>query len=342
MRVLFLADTHLGFDDPLRTRVERRRRGPEFFESFRRALGPARRGEVDLVLHGGDMFFRSKVRRDVVQRALEIIAEVTERGVPFVLVPGNHERSATPLPLLWDLHGLHVFRRPDTFTFEIGKRRLAISGFPSERSGVRRSFRGLLAGTGRAGLRADVRLLSLHQAVEGATVGPADYTFRRGGDVIPGRMIPAGFAAVLSGHIHRAQTLTRDLRGRPLAASVIYPGSTERTALAEKDESKGFLILDLEPTTDGCGRLAGQHFVPLPTRPMVDLELAVSGLSPGDLDALLARELGRLDPDSILRLTLDGWPAGQARERLGAAALRRRAPRMNIELRLHSGSEPDG
>lgn len=38
--MLFLADTHLGFDDPLRTRVERRRRAPEFFESFRRALAP--------------------------------------------------------------------------------------------------------------------------------------------------------------------------------------------------------------------------------------------------------------------------------------------------------------
>ncbi|MFH0809497.1 MAG: metallophosphoesterase, partial [Pseudomonadota bacterium] len=92
MRVLFLADTHLGFDDPLHTRVERRRRGPEFYDNFRRALQPARNGEVDVVIHGGDIFFRSKVRPDVVQEALGIIAEVTDRGVPFVLVPGNHER----------------------------------------------------------------------------------------------------------------------------------------------------------------------------------------------------------------------------------------------------------
>ena len=31
IRVLLLADTHLGFDLPSKPRVERRRRGPDFF-----------------------------------------------------------------------------------------------------------------------------------------------------------------------------------------------------------------------------------------------------------------------------------------------------------------------
>jgi len=341
MRMLFLADTHLGFDDPLRARVERRRRGPEFFESFRRALAPARRGEVGLVLHGGDIFFRSKVRPGVVQRALDIIAEVTEAGVPFVLVPGNHERSATPLPLLWDLPGLLVFRKPDTFVIEAGGVRLALAGFPCERTGIRTAFPGLLAATGWMAHDADIRLLCLHQAVEGATVGLHNYTFRRGRDVVPGAMVPAGFAAVLCGHIHRRQTLIADLRGRPLAAPVLYPGSTERTAFAEKDETKGYLLLDLVGTPNGSGDLENQRFVPLPSRPMVDLALAAEGLDREQLEALIKRELGRLDPESILRLTVDGWPSGEGARPLGAAALRALAPRMNIELRI-SGNDCRG
>ncbi len=60
LRVLLLADTHLGFDLPWKPRVERRRRGPDFFANYRRALAPARRGEVDLVVHGGDVLFGSK------------------------------------------------------------------------------------------------------------------------------------------------------------------------------------------------------------------------------------------------------------------------------------------
>ena len=40
VRVLLVADTHIGFDDPLRPRVQRRRRGPDFLANFERALAP--------------------------------------------------------------------------------------------------------------------------------------------------------------------------------------------------------------------------------------------------------------------------------------------------------------
>ncbi len=43
IRILFVSDTHLGFDLPRKPRVKRRRRGPDFFENFERALEPARR-----------------------------------------------------------------------------------------------------------------------------------------------------------------------------------------------------------------------------------------------------------------------------------------------------------
>ena len=45
LEFLFFADTHLGFDLPARPRIERRRRGPDFFANFERALAPALAGE---------------------------------------------------------------------------------------------------------------------------------------------------------------------------------------------------------------------------------------------------------------------------------------------------------
>ena len=71
MRVLFLSDTHLGFDMPFRPRIKRRRRGPDFFRNFERALAPARSGEVDCVVHGGDILYRSKVPAELVAMAFE-------------------------------------------------------------------------------------------------------------------------------------------------------------------------------------------------------------------------------------------------------------------------------
>ena len=68
-RILLVADTHLGFDLPDNPRVNRRRRGHDFFANFERALGPALNGKVDLVVHGGDLFHRSRVSASVVEKS---------------------------------------------------------------------------------------------------------------------------------------------------------------------------------------------------------------------------------------------------------------------------------
>ena len=369
VRVLLLADTHLGFDLPLRPRVERRRRGPDFFANFERALEPARRGQVDLVVHGGDLLFRSKVRRELVYRAFEPLIEVARRGVPVVVVPGNHERSAIPYPLLAAHSGLHILDRPRTVQLEAGGSRVALSGFPFQRHEASGRFLDLLEATGwrdGAGPQSKrslltrsqtppmagspirppdppdamgptaptVRLLCVHQTVEGARVGPAGYTFRRGHDVIRSRDIPTGFAAVLAGHIHRHQVLTEDLAGRPLAAPVLYPGSIERTSFAERDEAKGYMTLELSPG-DAGGRLEDFRFHELPARPMVDLEIDVHGLDRDRLARRVRRSLASVDPDAVVRLTVSGRLDPQAATILGAASLRQLAPRtMTVTSRL--------
>ncbi len=325
VKLLLLADTHLGFDDPYRPRVERRRRGPDFFANFERALEPARRGQVDLVVHGGDVLFRSKVRRELVYRAFQPLLEVASLGVPVIVVPGNHERSAIPFPLLASHPSLHILDRPRTVVVDAGGQRVALAGFPFEREAVAERFPALVAGTGWQEEAASVRLLCLHQTVEGARVGPVGYTFRRGHDVVRGRDIPRGFAAVLAGHIHRRQVLERDLSGRPLAAPVLYPGSIERTSVAERDEPKGYMVLVLAPGADG-GALERVTFHELPTRPMVDVELEVEGLDRERVRHRVERLLGPIRADAVVRVRLLGEPEPAARDLVSSAGLRRVAP----------------
>jgi exonuclease SbcD len=167
VRVLLVADTHLGFDDPPHGRVERRRRGPDFLANFERALTPALRGEVDAVVHGGDLLYRSRVPFALVERAFRPIARVAAAGVPVFLVPGNHERSKIPFPLLAAYRNVHVFDRPRTVVLPSPSGPVALSGFPFARD-VRARFRGLLHETGHAAHPAAIKLLCLHQAVDGA------------------------------------------------------------------------------------------------------------------------------------------------------------------------------
>jgi DNA repair exonuclease SbcCD nuclease subunit len=341
VRVLFLSDTHLGFDHPARPRVERRRRGPEFFAACRRALEPARRGEVDAVVHGGDLLFRSRVPAWLVAEAVAPLREVADAGVPVVIVAGNHERSRIPYPLLAAHPDIHLVDAPRTVRLRVRGVDLAVAGFPFARHVDRVAFATTLEATGWRRAAADVRLLAIHQAIEGATVGPHGFVFRPGPEVVAGADLPRGLAAVLCGHVHRAQVLRRDLAGRPLPAPVVLAGSTCRTSFAERDETKGYVVLDLAPDErHGGGRLVAARFRPLPARPMIVLEPAVGGLAARDLAATLARLLCGLDPDAIVCLRPRGRPRASALGVLEAAALRRLAPpTMTVSLDRRTAAE---
>lgn len=258
MRILFVSDTHIGIDWPSKPRVKRHRRGDDFFENFERALAPAQHRQVDAVVHGGDLLYRSRVPAWVADTALAPLKRLADAGVPVLLVPGNHERGRMPYPLLALHDGLHVFDRPRAVTLDVGGLRVAFSGFPYT-DDIRRTFSAVLAAAARdAAAEADVRVLCLHHCVEGATCGPGNFTFRSGADVIRRRDLPRDAAVVLSGHIHRHQVLRH--AGCP---PVIYAGSVERTSAAELGETKGYVTLELSRA--GLGDV---QFHPLPTQPL--------------------------------------------------------------------------
>ena len=322
-----MADTHLGFDLPLRPRIKRRRRGPDFFANYRTALQPALERKVDIVVHGGDLLYRSRVPAFLVEMSLEPLVHIAEMGIPVFLVPGNHERGNIPLHL-WARHpNLHVFDRPKTFTHTISGKLLSFSGFPYRRN-IISVFKEELNKTGYDRVTSDIRFLCIHQAIEGARVGIMNYTFRSGPEVINGADIPHGFAAVLSGHIHRAQLLTHSLHKKRLTAPVIYPGSVERTSFVERDEIKKYVILKVD--LQGYVHV---KFIPLKTRPMINLVYNVTYPDKQYLIRELKEMLSDIDPDAVVRIQIKGTSASSAEDILSAELLRRISPpTMNISL----------
>lgn len=333
VRILFLADTHLGFDLPVRPRIKRRRRGDDFLANYATALRPALAGDVDLVVHGGDVFNRSRPVPSLAYQAFEPLTRVADRGVPVFIVPGNHERGRLPHLRFAKHPGIHVFDEPRTFVAEVRGMRVALAGFPSERDAVRGRFSDLLNATRWRDVGADVRLLCLHQCIEGSTVGPGNYMFTTAADVIRCADIPAGFDAVLSGHIHRHQVLTRDLRGRVLGAPVLYPGSIERTSIAEADENKGFLLVEI--ALDDRQARVNWQFQALPARPLVRCMLDVGSCTDAELEARLREFVTDAPADAVLTIRVEGAITSHAGRLLSAAHLRSLAPpTMNVEVRL--------
>ena len=332
IRVLFLADTHLGFDLPFRPRIQRRRRGFDFFDNFETALKPALKGEVDCVVHGGDIFYRSKVPARLVEMVFKPLKRVADAGVPVYLVPGNHERSAIPHGYLATHALIHIFDRPRTFTFQKDGGVIALAGFPFQRTAIRKDLFSLLDQTGWCRTKADCYILCIHQSADGATVGPANFMFRYAHDVVKSSNIPSRFAAVLAGHIHRFQVLTKDLRGSPLPSPIFYSGSIERTSFAEQDEEKGYLILEFETLSPAAEQLKRWEFHPLYARPMIQIELHAAERGPKELEVWLENSLGQLPSDSVVKLRVHGKVTADVMNVLRAPALRSLAPgTMNID-----------
>jgi DNA repair exonuclease SbcCD nuclease subunit len=310
----------------VKPRVERRRRGHDFLANYASALAPALAADVDIVVHGGDVFDRSRVVPTLAYQALEPLCRVADLGIPVFIVPGNHERSVLPHLRFASHPGVHVFDRPRTWTVDVKGTAVSVSGFPYQRD-VRHRFRAALDETEWSREPAQIRVLCMHQCAEGATVGPSDYTFRTAADVVRLRDVPSELAAVFSGHIHRHQVLTSDLSGRRLETPVLYPGSIERTSIAEIDETKGFMIVHI-----GASGVRWE-FRELPARPMVRKELHVEGMSAGALNAAVRAIIADAPPDAVLSIRLTGELTDAQWRAVSSTRIREIAPvTMNVDI----------
>ena len=334
LRIFFFADSHLGFDDPVRPKIERRRRGEDFHTNYLRILEHAKQSSADLVIHGGDMFFRSKVPYSLVAKAFAPLLELADRGIPVVIVPGNHERSKLPVSLFEHHENIFIFEKPQTFLLHIKGLTLSVAGFPCLRNGIRDRFKELYGQTGQNQIRADFKLLVLHQAIEGAVVGHQNFQFRFGPDIIRGRDLPNGINAILSGHIHRAQVLKYDISGQQLNAPVFYAGSIERTSLAERNEVKGYFEFEVARSSSNS-ILMSTLFHELPVRPMHVILVHLNQMPCDQLYKELLAEIGSLPHDSIVHIRLNGAFDTEKFPWLSAPVLRSMLPKtMNIEMRL--------
>jgi DNA repair protein SbcD/Mre11 len=173
--------------------------------------------------------------------------------------------------------------------------------------------------------------LCIHHCVEGATVGPHDFTFTTGDDVIGAGDVPSDFNVVLSGHIHRHQVLMTDLRHRPVKTPVLYPGSIERTSFAEAGETKGFMLVRLG--ADEHEPRVRWEFRRLPARPMLREELAVDAMDAGTLEAAVRAIITVAPPDAVLSIRIAGALTDEHWRTLSAARMRSFVPTtMNVEI----------
>jgi DNA repair exonuclease SbcCD nuclease subunit len=254
----------------------------------------AKQSNADLVIHGGDLFYRTLVPEPIVDMVYERIFNLAQSGIPIVIVPGNHESSRLPVSLFMHHPNIHYFTKPQIFKFCLKGKNIDIAGFPCIRKDVKAKFPEIAKEIQLQLSNENIKLLCMHQSIEGAKVGPSDYTFRISKDVIPMEDIPSNYDLILSGHIHRTQLLLAKNK-----TPIIYPGSIERTAFAEKEEEKGFYEIEFNDKLNYTYR-----FIKLKTRPMIDIVLEKENYTSIILKEEILYKIKKIPAESIVRFKM--------------------------------------
>ena len=287
-KILFCSDTHLGFDYPIRPRIKRRRRGIDFFQNFDFILQKAVTEKVDILIHGGDLFFRSKIPAKIIDITYEKLYKIAEKNIQIIIIPGNHERSILPQSILLNHPNIHIAIEPQVFHFPFSNMSISVTGIPFIRSHLKEIFSDMIKKLRSEIFHEHFNILCLHQLVEDSRV--QNHVFRSGENILPKSIFPDYFDLVLSGHIHRQQILQLS------NSKLFYAGSVERTSFREMDEAKGFFIFHLD-------RKSYQFkFLVLPTRQMVVLKVPDEIKTISQLRNWLQNQAEKIDKDAVVKI----------------------------------------
>ncbi len=273
----------------------------DFLSTFDEAVAYALDNGVDLVLLAGDAY-KSRDPSQTHQREFaRRIARLVSNGVPVFLTIGNHDLPHVPnrataldiFPTL-DVANVTVGSELRTYGVDTPAGRVQVVALPWIRIGehmareetrdltmaeITRSIEDRLERTLRAEAGAlDPALpafLCGHVTVSGATLS-SERSMMLGKDhqLSLGAVANPAFDYVALGHIHKHQVLTEHPR-------VVYPGSLQRVDFSEESDTKGFCVIDLDPSLSRGERVTDFGFVPVGARRMLTVDAsAPSGADP--------------------------------------------------------------
>ncbi|PSQ03926.1 DNA repair exonuclease [Halobacteriales archaeon QS_4_69_31] len=222
-RVIHTGDTHLGYRQY--HRPERKR---DFLDAFQQVADDAVDGDVDAVVHAGDLFHDRRPDLGEIMGALSVLRTLESAGIPFLAVVGNHEakRSGQWLDLY---ESLGLARRLGPEPVVVGD--TAFYGLDFVPRSRRDAFEPDFAPHD-----ADHAALVTHGLFEPFDFGEWDTCeITEPADV--------AFDAVLLGDNHHPET------AQVGDTWVTYCGSTERASAAEREE-RGYNLVEFDGDVD--------------------------------------------------------------------------------------------
>ncbi|MCK9453648.1 MAG: exonuclease SbcCD subunit D [Sulfurimonas sp.] len=238
MKIIHFSDTHLGFNDlDILNDENINQREADFYDAFSQVVEQIKEIEPDFIIHTGDLFHRSSPSNRAITFALEQFKSINELNIPFILIAGNHSTPRTNLssPILKIFEGFkNIYVSYSQEYKKVEFENVIFHTLPHMNDETK--------ALSQIGLCEDnihkskKNIMMMHCSV-GATYLMSEF----GEWVYPANKeyIFEMMDYVALGHWHGFSQVGKH-------KNVYYSGSTERTSLNDKRNSKGFIELTLD------------------------------------------------------------------------------------------------
>ena len=297
MKVLHLADTHLGYSAYRKATEESiNQREIDVYDAFTQCIDYAVKTKPDLVLHAGDLFDSVRPTNRAITVAIQQILRLSKENIPFIVISGNHEtpklRETGNIFTIFE-HLDHVYpihdNRYEIVSLQTKNETIMIHAIPQCQSPKEFDVNFKKIALNK---KVDYNFLIAH----GAVAGIKQFRMNEFNELfILVKNIQQNFDYIALGHYHMYTKLQEN---------AFYAGSTERLSFAEAGNQKGFLEIDL-------GQKLNHKFIPVSTRNMVDVPpLECSALSAEQIMRKTKETILSIDPkDKIIRIRLENIPS---------------------------------
>lgn len=288
MQIVHFSDTHLGFNDlDILNESGINQREADFYDAFSQVVAQIKHIKPDFIIHTGDLFHRPSPSNRAIAFALEQFRAIDALNIPFVLIGGNHStpRTSASLPILKIFEGfenIYVAYNQAYQKFEFEE--VVFHALPH------------MNDESNAILQIDLCEKSINPNKKNimmmhCSVG-AYYLMDEFGEWVYPKDKEHIFKKmdyVALGHWHGFKKVEKH-------DNVYYAGSTERTSLNDKRNSKGFALVDLNEALH-------VEYKEIAIRPIISVEIdcqnfdkSIDALHVNTKDALVEVKLVNLTP----------------------------------------------
>ena len=295
-KIFHLADTHIGYSAyrKIDEATGLNQREVDTYETFKQFVDYALKEKPDVILHAGDLFDSVRPTNRAISFVLGQLIRLSEAGIPFVVISGNHEtprlkETGSVFSLFEHVLEVYVVYENKYELIEIGD--LKVHAIP-HCDDIEREKKKMRLNNDNNG----VNVALLHASVLDTEYPAPIFMMGEFNEQVVNIDDLTNFDYLALGHFHGCTKVRED---------AYYAGSTEKFSFNEVNDKKGFL--EVRFGEDG-GREVIFH--ELRTRGMVDLEpIVCSSLDEHEIKSAIKNRIQECNPQNkVVRLKVQDIP----------------------------------